>query len=303
MDHSPGCSALEEVAAFAEGRLRGVDRDRVVSHLSGCAECREVLAESIEVAEDLALETGTGGVVELRPLEPTRQRRFGSAWRRSAASAAAVAVVASFLGWQAVARQRPPSRADWLAETATPRELLPHIWGGVVLRGEGEVGEADKQGTELGALLVDVDVALAAGDADRARDVLYRMATILEDAGYVEPHDATLRRIAEESDAAAMKAALADELPGLEAALRDRFDTIYLDLGTFVEEAQVAERVGNREFLRSRAARRYLDWVVSQRKEPLPDAIREDLRILGDPNAGSPERADAAERVLRALTF
>lgn len=303
MDHSPGCSALEEVAAFAEGRLRGVDRDRVVSHLSGCAECREVLAESIEVAEDLALEDGTGSVTPLRLPEPTSGRRFGSAWQRSTAAAAAVAVVASFLGWQAVARQRPPSRADWLAEMQPAQELLPHIWGGVVLRGEGEVGEDDKQSTEIGALLVDVDVALAAGDADRARDVLYRMATLVEDAVAMAPHDVTLRRIAEASDAAAMKAALAAELPGFETALRERFGRFYLDLGTFAEEAQVAERVGNREFLRSRAARRYLDWVVSQQEEPLPDAVREDLRMLRDTNAGSPARADAAERVLRAMTF
>ncbi len=48
MHHVTGCSTLEDLAAFAEGRLRGAERAQVIDHLAGCADCREVLAESME---------------------------------------------------------------------------------------------------------------------------------------------------------------------------------------------------------------------------------------------------------------
>jgi RNA polymerase sigma factor (sigma-70 family) len=33
------CPSIEEVAAFAEGRLAGADRERVISHLASCVDC------------------------------------------------------------------------------------------------------------------------------------------------------------------------------------------------------------------------------------------------------------------------
>lgn len=42
MDHEP--HDLDALAAFAEGRLDGADRGRVMAHLADCVECRHMLA-------------------------------------------------------------------------------------------------------------------------------------------------------------------------------------------------------------------------------------------------------------------
>ncbi|HET9768927.1 MAG TPA: hypothetical protein VFS60_18930, partial [Thermoanaerobaculia bacterium] len=127
----------------------------------------------------------------------------------------------------------------------------------------------------LGALLVDVRVTSAAGDVETGSGVLNRMAAIFEDAGYMGEDDvATLRAIAGESDGERRKALLAEKLPAIEERMRERFEPAFLDLGTFAEEAQIAARAGDRSFLGSRAARRYLDWVLSQPNGTLPSADR-----------------------------
>ncbi len=233
--------------------------------------------------------------------------------------------------WQANAGRTPPDRSEWLAAMPPAQELAPHVWGGVVMRGEGDTGEQNRWSTELGALLVDVDVALAAGDAERARDFLHRIATIFDDAGWMEDHVETLRQIAEIDDAGEMKAKFAAQLSALESDMRERFETFFLDLGTFLNEAQLAARTGREDYLDTPRARRYLEWVLSQGDERLPDAlltrlelrrredsmtydeqqqsitdtlepVRAELLVLRDSNADPAARAAAAEQILRALT-
>jgi hypothetical protein len=329
MHTSTGCSALEDLAAFAEGRLHGAERERMITHLAGCADCRELLADSLETYEDLAAaEGGLAPVVELPPAAPLRPARFGWVARATSLAAAALVAVSAVALWQANARRSPPDRGDWLAAMPSSQELAPHLWGGVVMRGEGDVGESARQATELGALVVDLDVALAAGDGERARDFLHRMATILEDVGLMDTEVEALRETAALADVDAMRSRLGEVLPGLEAALRDRFDGFFLDLGTFLEEAQLAARAGRADFLDSAQARRYLAWVGSAGEGTVADAfldrlagrsaedrqldiaarqgqlepVKEELRVLGDTKVGPTARADAAQRILEALT-
>lgn len=47
------CPDLEELAAFADGRLSGAARDAVVEHLADCEDCYEIYAETLRVQEDL----------------------------------------------------------------------------------------------------------------------------------------------------------------------------------------------------------------------------------------------------------
>jgi Putative zinc-finger len=300
---STDCSTLEEVAALAEGRLRGASRERLIAHLAGCADCREVLAETIEIGADLdAEERGAApAVVELRPAAVAR--RPSRAWvMRGGAVAATLAIVAgSIAAWQMETRKHPPSRDEWMAQMPQPQQLVPHVWGGVVMRGGGGGGVLTRQGTELGALLVNLDVTVAAGDGARAAEFADRMAAILDEAGWQEGDVGRLRAIAAERDAAVIRRSLGAELPGIEERLRERFSPFDLDLGAFLEEAQIAAAVGRDDFLASRATRRHLDWLLSQ--ESLPIAVREQLQILARPQASSAQRAEAALNALRALTY
>jgi hypothetical protein len=104
---------------------------------------------------------------------------------------------------------------------------------------------------------------------------------------------------------------LADLSP-LEKRLRERFEPAYMELGMFAEEVQVAASVGNREFLESRRARRYLDWVLSRPdmalplengdSARLPEPVVEALRTLRREGANPEDVAAAAQQILDALT-
>lgn len=66
----PGSHDLDALAAFAEGRLDGADRQRVMAHLAECSECRRTLAGLGQALADGTLATG-----------PAIDGR-ASAWRR-----------------------------------------------------------------------------------------------------------------------------------------------------------------------------------------------------------------------------
>ena len=297
MVDSSDCSALEDLAAFAEGRLRGAERERVIAHLASCADCREVFAETVEIAADLDAEDNPGVVVAMEPAaRPARARLRWPA--RVGALAATVAIVGVVVGWQLHLARTPPSPSDWLAQMPPANELTPHVWGGVRLRGGGEIGELQQQSTEIGALLVDVEVAVQAGDGD-ASGALQRMATLLGNAGFMEDDAATVLAIAAETEPARMKAAWTAARPALERDLAQRFDELYLPLGSFLEEAQVAARAGKGEFLGSSRIRRHVKWLLSQ---DLAEPARKALIQLASDTASDQAKAEAALNALEDLT-
>ena len=57
MAETKPCLSLEEIAAFAEGRLVAAERAAAMGHLAGCEECREILAGTL-VAPELFLHPG-----------------------------------------------------------------------------------------------------------------------------------------------------------------------------------------------------------------------------------------------------
>ncbi len=302
IDDRQACAALETLGAFAEGKLVGAERDQVIAHLAGCEECRRVLAATMQTLEELAAE-------EDRAAPPLELRRAPqSSWRRRwlgplVAAAAALALVGSVVVYDASTRDAPPSRDAWLAQMPPARQLLPDIWGGVVLRGTGEEGVLSQQSAELGALLVDVEVALAAGDTERAGEMLRRMATILDQAGFMDEEVAALRATAA-ADGAHMGALLRAERPRLEERLREGFSTLYLDLGSFAEEARLAAAAGNRDFFAQRRVRRYVAWLLEphgQDEQPLPPAALEGLAALQRPALSPAQREAAADSVLQAV--
>ncbi|HEV8238276.1 MAG TPA: zf-HC2 domain-containing protein [Thermoanaerobaculia bacterium] len=301
------CSAPEDLAALAEGRLRGQERDRVIAHLAGCADCREVFAGIVETAEELDREDQPSVIAPL-----PQKKRFGWPARSAAAAMLGAMAVGAVALWQVNAQRHPPSPTEWLAQMPPATELAPLTWGGVTLRGLGAAGELYPQSVELGALIVDLHTAVQARDGERARNVLERMAVILDDAGLMEKDPATLRSVAELRDADRMRDALAKSLPGIEQRIHQRFAPSFLDFGTFVEEVHVAASAGDQRFIESRSARRYLDWVLSRpnlalpavegRPVPLGDEVGAALRIVQRQGATQKQQADAAEDILHATT-
>lgn len=48
------CPALEDIAAFIDGKLVGIEREKIMDHLSSCNECYEVFSETLKTQEQLS---------------------------------------------------------------------------------------------------------------------------------------------------------------------------------------------------------------------------------------------------------
>ena len=285
------CSALEDLASFAEGRLRGAARDRVIAHLNTCPDCRELFAGMLETAEDLAAE-GMATVVQMPP-----RRLFPPPVRAAVAAAVAAIAFGAIVVWQIGARHTPPSPTEWLAEMPPASELAPHVWGGSRERGAGKSAEVAATSAEIGALLVDAEVTVRANDVQHAAETFDLMATILD--GVAPPEDVeALRSLAAETDAARMSGRWEEARRRLGKDLAASLDPFHLSLGTFLEEAQIAARAGNQEFLDAPRTRRQVDWLLSQQ---LPDEAREALHLLASQGAPAIEKADALRDALGSL--
>jgi hypothetical protein len=297
-----GCVELEQIAALAEGRLTGSDRDRLVGHLAGCTDCREVLAGTVEVLRDVR-ESATpagGSASEASPaVLPVRGER---GWIPSkpmlSALAAGLAIVGGLVAWPRLATPSPPDAREWVASLAPAERLVPHVWGGVVMRGSPSDGELSRQSAELGALLVDLEVTLSAGDFPRTTEMLRRIASRLEAAGLLEAEVARLRTIAR-AEGAELPRRAREALPEVQEAVRHRFVPFYLDLGAFAEEARLAALAGHGGFFDERRTRRYVSWLLAQRGEPLSPPIEDALRTLREGPRTSDERVVAASTLLR----
>ena len=310
------CLTPETIAAFAEGRLAGEERARVVAHLADCDECRAILAGTLEVLAELEgaprpVEAPAPGPALARsavatppaaaggpPLDAPR-RWWGGArlsWPLLAAAALALAVTAAVAS-RLLVPPAPPRPAEWLAEQRAPAELVPHLWGGVVLRGEEE-RELRRAGAEVGALLVDLEVALAAGDGDVAAELAHRLAAVFAQAGLLDAEAAALRAAADAGDPGRL--GLRRLLPDLQGQARARFEPFWIDAGAFAEQVRVTALAGD-DPLAARAPRRYLDWLLEQDREELPAPAREALTELAAATE-PPGRAAAAARLLAELT-
>jgi len=300
------CPTLEQLAAFAEGRLSGAERDQVVVHLAECADCREVFAETLQTTDALRAEEAPARVVELR-----RAPAPGGGRLRLAASLAATVAVLLAAGWMIGEQGRPvrspPSPEAWLAELPPAPQLVPWLWGGTVMRGGNHGGQSSGQSAELGALLVDLRVAARAGEVAIAAERLRRAAAILDEAGLMDEDVAAFRRIAGVTDSATMRRELNAALPTVEERIHERFESFYLDLGAFAEEVRLAGTSGRRGLLDARRTKRYVEWVLAQERQEggqaLSPSVSQGLRRLQQPEVTPAEQVDIGTSMLRVLTF
>jgi hypothetical protein len=310
------CLPLEDLASLAEGRLVGAERARALSHLAECDSCRELLAEALAVFGEAGHEGTSGGGAgsgdsqrdRLDALSTGRRvlgdtSRFVRSHRRLAAVAAlaaALLLVGGPIAYRALVPPRPPERAGWLASMPSAHRLVPHLWEGVTLRGEAGGGAGLRQATELGALLVDLEVALAGNAApERASELARRMASIMTDAGLVDEEAAALRALAAQHPAPTA-GLYRRELEVLEPALRDRFSGLHLDLGSFLEQARLAALAGEGELFAQRRTRRYVKWLHSQPVASSPFVRARLATLLGE--SSLEQRATACDELLRELT-
>lgn len=299
------CLELEQLAALAEGRLTGRERHAALAHVADCPTCRELFVEIRRSLDDATNEV-SGRSRDQGPEEGQRMPAAGSrrpeSWRLFAFAATLVALVASgILLYLQPGGGRALERGALVALLPPPSETASLLWGGVVERGSSAGSPLARDSAELGALLLDLDIALTAGDPARIANVARRLATIVESAGLLEADARRLRELAEIPQAFSVAEVRRTELAALEARLHQRFLPFYLDLGAFAEAARLAAKSSAPELLDDSASRGYVRWLLKQEGEPLADAQREALATLAS-DRPSHDHLAAAELLLDSLT-
>jgi hypothetical protein len=244
----------ERLAALLDGKLEERQREELLAQLVTSGEDYDVFADTAAVLRELeaqdaqAVQTGSAPVPSgavpptLRPRAP-RWRRRASRW---AVLAAAVGVIV--LTVTVSMRRGLPAAADPVrlaARLENPGQGLPPGWEplGSSPRGEEVTRERHARAVRAGALLVDLAVAVRAGDASNTRLLSDRIQSRYDlGAGPGSP----FRQLSQRAGAPA------DSLEPLIAQGTDRLAEFlgrdYLRLGAWTEAARLAARGRDEKF-------------------------------------------------------
>lgn len=243
---------LETLAAFADGRLTGAERIRVIEHLASCDDCLEVVVETAEVQEELDEEASSPGTVLRHP----------GVWRRWMPAVAAAAVLVLAVGglWQFGWLLGPDLSVDTLAarlEQAPAR--LGDAWqehGWPQFRGGEASIEERRAAFRTGVLAVDLQLALRTGERERALGFVRALVDALTDIDYTAPTRASYRRLViEPLEGGEPLAGIAREAAEQDHKNPALIDELYYELGKWAETGRMAALAGDREALRNRSFR------------------------------------------------
>jgi hypothetical protein len=178
----------ERLAAFIDGRLSSRERESIVAHLASCEDCYEVFSETVSVQTEAAEEDEA---IVTPPFWPAKRAlwRQPVVWRRwmpAAALAAAAAVTILVMApWE---RSSTPSElpVQALASTVIGADTAATVGQGIDAHGFPQTlgpesfGTAEATAFSLGVRVVELEVALTAGDRDRGKVLTYRIESLLQ---------------------------------------------------------------------------------------------------------------------------
>jgi len=286
----------EQVAALLDGRLDEQRRTELLACIAASEEGLDVLADTAAVLRELegpcdaedsegtepASLPGDGGIIPLHP--PFRRRRWPvRRWAALAAALAAVALVPVLWSRLHTPDPRDPGRPiTLLAETGVPG--LPAGWSERpwrLVRGSAASLVPEARAARLGALQVDLELAVGARDSAAASQLVGEIETLLADVPASGPvmdeYRVVARRIGEPP--ARLAGALAEARTGMAVLAGEE----RVALGAWAEAGRVAASLRDVAFFRDRATRAAFEWAAS-------------LPSLGEPARTAAERIRSATR-------
>jgi hypothetical protein len=268
------CPSDEEVAALLDGTLAEADRDRVARHVAACPDCFELYAG---VARLKLAETP----VPFRAATAVRRRRRGPLLAAAALLAVAVGLPL-YRSAQGVPRLTSAGLVEPLAGSARAAE--PWRWSRYRSAEPAplpDVEDWEAPFVRLGALLVDLRVALRAGEAETASDLYQRIGGIAAPA--IGERQAA--PFSEAGKRAASPAALPELLAGLER-LEAELDggttpgrARFISFGKWVEAGRLAAASRAPAFFDG-GNRRFLSSFLRQEGEELDPEVRGPLEAV-----------------------
>lgn len=289
---------VDELAAFVDGQLTGDRRQRMVEHLSVCAECRDLFGEAAEVVANVELE-------DQHRETSLRRRLLPAPWRRKAilASALAAGLLVVLLSprifelvtgprttlgavtGELVPRDEEPGR-PLIAEVS--QTWLSHDWPRYRSLGEVASLSREERSFQLGVRVMELEIALRGGQGQLAQRMTYRLESLLgedqrnEQVLYLYSSEEGVRgRLEAGVDPRSLTRLneRAAELLSVEVATSDVSPTerFWFELGLWARAAQLAAETGEDEFFAQRSNRRRLR-ALSER--PLPAAVAAPIEQL-----------------------
>ena len=167
---------IESIAAFIDGRVTGIARDRVVKTLTESDAAFEIYAEALQTRADLI----DGTVI---PIAATRRR---GPWLVAVPAAAAAILLVAVMPRMQARHQRASlaapvatiARPVLAVQAGLPIQVGEHNWK--VSRGSGTVLVESTSVFRLGVRAADLHISLATGERDAAGRVTGEMVDLLQ---------------------------------------------------------------------------------------------------------------------------
>lgn len=293
----PGpCPTDEEIAAFLDGTLPAGERDRVAGHLASCERCYTLFSGTADLLHEVS--TGAAGKPGgLLPFPFGTARPSRTRWLVSLAALLVIALGLGLLSYRAFFAQPEVNVAELLEPVRGQEGLAGNLFDRQVLRGneDGSGLFADAPSFMAGVFLVDLRIALRAGDAEEVAQLLQAIGLKLAKVPFTdEPSRRYLdeylslskaRESEDKAEAEALLRNLAETFPEREQELASEeslVDGDFLAFGKWAEAARIAAAVGQEDFFERRENRRFLSWILRQEElfteeeqEPVVDKLRQ----------------------------
>jgi hypothetical protein len=265
---------LELIGALMDGRLTGAERERAIKLLGESEAAFEVYADALRARADLE--------AKVVPIEPRldehqpRRRRWLVAVPAAAAAALLIAVLPSVQarrGDEAVFAASTTAIALPLTQREDLRSTLRPGWeerSWSVMRGGVRAGVDSTTDFRLGVRAMDLRVALAAGDAERARSLTGEVLDLLQampvaDAPKAE-YEGLRSRIERRETGEQLMAAASNA----EETLENFLDSRWFGYGKWLAAGELAARTGSASFFTSPSTSRFFRATI-QRGTLAPD--------------------------------
>ncbi|MEM7351641.1 MAG: hypothetical protein AAF657_12670 [Acidobacteriota bacterium] len=269
---TPGEVDLEDIAALADGRLEGAERQRVIERLAEDEASYEIFQEVLRFQEDEEQRTEAPEVSaveepdEREVVVPIDRGRKVSPrrWWMPVVGVAAAAMLALVVGIEQV-----PMDARSLIETSiqagTEVDELDSDWYSVARTTYRGVGGSEDARLEFqaGLEIAGIHIALITKDIDQASTLAGRLAVLLRnEAWFLPPVGAEIQ--AGDIEARLVAGEISSEgalalTQNLEQTLEENlFESPYFDYGRWVEAGRLAATSGEPEYFSGRVQRRLL---------------------------------------------
>jgi hypothetical protein len=283
------CPDDEQLAAFLDDGLSPPERAVVVAHLASCALCRETVAGTARVMDDL----GEAGGARRRA--PGRRLSVLQPWLSAAAALLLGVTGAAY--WNL--RPRELTETDLVQALRGQRGPLAHFWTAGVVRGSPDADQPlSVRSFGLGATLLDLRVAFEAGDAARAGERLQLIVVRLAGLDFMEQEAGLFAAARERVRTADELPRIAVEVAALEPRLEARLDRRWLALGRWAEAGRLAAASRLPGFFSRAENRRFVRWVRSSLADELRADVASDLSAI---ESAWPEKGPADEAQLGRL--